>query len=74
MIIGSSPQEEKIGISLLSSSSPRYGIGIFYQGGIGYCWIAGDVEYCRRIEADTIQSFTNKVFEQYNLNLVGGTW
>lgn len=39
VITGSSLEEGKIRISLLSSSSPRYGIGIFYQTGFGYCWI-----------------------------------
>jgi hypothetical protein len=71
---GSTPYEDNIGISMLTSSYPKYGIGIFYQVGFGYCWIVGDTEYCRSINANTIQDFIQKASEEYNLNLVGGTW
>ncbi|WP_146751419.1 hypothetical protein [Legionella feeleii] len=71
---GNSAEEINIGISLLSSTEPRYGIGIFYQAGFGYCWIVGDSEYCRRIDANTISDFIEIASKNYNLSLKGGTW
>jgi len=72
---GSSPEEGDIGISLLSSTQPKYGIGIFYQsGGFGDLFIAGDTEHCRRIKSTTIDDFIKISAQDYSLTLIGATW
>jgi hypothetical protein len=72
---GISTAEGIIGISLLSSSNPRYGIGIFYETGkFGDVFIAGDCEYSRRIKADTLEIFINHAYQNYQLKLEGANW
>ena len=72
---GISSEEGNIGISLLASVTPKYGIGIFYEsGGFGDLFIAGDAEYCRRVKAGTFDTFKKTAKQNYQLTLEGATW
>lgn len=75
VVRGSSEAESNIGISLLTSVGPKYGIGIFYEvGGIGDLFIAGDREHVRRIKAFTIAEFKKIAYQDYQLTLDGAGW
>lgn len=70
---GVSIEEGEFGNTLLSSTSPKHGVGIYYFKGYGYLFIAGDYEGCRKITAASLDGFI-AIARQYSLELVGGTW
>ncbi|MBP9726690.1 MAG: hypothetical protein KBD83_04420 [Gammaproteobacteria bacterium] len=72
---GTSPWENSIGISQLTSMFPKYGVGMFFQGAkIGYVFISGDIEYCRKIEVGNIKDFIKFAYDNYQLAFTGVTW
>ena len=70
-----SPWEDHSGFSMLVSNSGRRGIGIYYRTGkMGFLFIVGDSEPCRKEYDETLSGFIRQAGEKYGLTLVGGTW
>ncbi|MHB1949482.1 MAG: hypothetical protein ACYCQI_15395 [Gammaproteobacteria bacterium] len=75
VVRGFSNEEGSFGITLLTSSYPNYGIGIYYQKGeFGDIFICGDSEYSKRIKASTLHEFIQISRDNHKLNLIGATW
>ena len=69
-----SPEEGQSGFSLLSSSSGKRGIGIYYKAGKrGFLMMVGDPETCRKETSETVQSFIELARQKYGMHLVGPT-
>ncbi|WP_428486241.1 hypothetical protein [Rhodopila sp.] len=69
------PWEGNSGFSLLASNCGVRGIGIYYRSGkMGFLFVVGDREPCRKEYAETIQQFIGVARAKYGLKLEGGTW
>ena len=70
-----SPAEGQSGFSALASNSSVRGIGIYYRSGkMGFLFIVGDAEPCRKEYAETLSQFLRAAKVKYGLDLVGGAW
>jgi hypothetical protein len=70
-----SPWEGQAGYSFLASNSDARGVGLYYRAGkLGYLFVVGDSEPCRKENAETLQQFIDIAKEKHGLNLEGGTW
>lgn len=70
-----SQEEGHSGFSYLASNKGIRGVGIYFRTGrVGYVFVVGDAEPCRRVNADTLAGFVSMAKEKYELNLTGGTW
>jgi hypothetical protein len=70
----SSREEGQSGFSLLSSSTGRRGVGIYYKSGkLGFLMMVGDPELCRKETSESIQSFIELALQSYGMNLIGPT-
>jgi hypothetical protein len=71
-----SPEEGHSGYTILASNSGiTRGIGIYYRSGkIGFLFIAGDLERCRKERVETVEAFIHVAVAKYGLNLQGGMW
>ncbi|MBY0375359.1 MAG: hypothetical protein K2Q23_15300 [Bryobacteraceae bacterium] len=68
------PAEGQSGFSLLSSSTGRRGIGIYYKSGkLGFLMMVGDPEMCIKEMSESIQAFIKLAHQKYDMNLVGPT-
>lgn len=68
------PAEGPSGFSLLSSSTGRRGIGIYYKSGkLGFLMMVGDPEMCVKEASESIQAFVELAHRKYDMNLVGPT-
>ena len=66
------PWEGRSGFSLLASNSDVRGIAIYYRSGkMGFLFIVGDPEYCRKQYAETLDKFVEMASERYGLTLTG---
>jgi len=66
------PWEEKSGFTLLASNSGIRGIGIYYRSGkMGFLFIVGDSEHCRKEYAETLNKFVEMAKMTYGLTLTG---
>ena len=66
------PWEGRSGFSLLASNSDVRGIAIYYRSGnMGFLFIVGDAEYCRREYAETLNKFVKMAKMKYGLALTG---
>lgn len=64
------PWEGHSGFSLFASNSDTRGIGIYYQAGkMGFVFIVGDSECCRKEYAQTAKDFVEMAKKKYDLNL-----
>lgn len=69
------PWEGNSGFSVLAANSGARGIGIYYRSGkVGFIFVVGDDEPCRKEYADTIEQFAAIAKAKYGLKLEGGTW
>jgi hypothetical protein len=69
------PWEGKSGFTALASNSDKRGIGIYYRAGkLGFLFIVGDSEFCRKEYAETLNQFIAVAKGAYGLDLRGGTW
>ncbi len=69
-----SPAEGHSGFSVLASNSRIRGTAIYYlSGGMGFLFIVGDSEPCRKEYSDTLNQFVEVARAKYGLNLTGGT-
>jgi hypothetical protein len=67
-----SPWEGKSGFTVLASNTDVRGIGIYYRSGqMGFLFIVGDCQYCRRIDAETLGIFIEMAKTTYELDLTG---
>jgi hypothetical protein len=67
-----SPWEGKCGFALLASNSDIRGIGVYYRSGkMGFLFIVGDSEYCRKEHAETLDQFVELARMTYGLTLIG---
>jgi hypothetical protein len=67
-----SPSEGKSGFAFLASNSDVRGIGIYYRSGrMGFLFIVGDTEYCRKEYAETLDKFVQIAKVTYGLTLSG---
>jgi hypothetical protein len=68
------PEEGQSGFSLLSSSTGRRGVGIYYKSGkLGFLMMVGDPEMCIKETSETIQAFIELAHQKHGMNLVGPT-
>lgn len=68
------PAEGQSGFALISSSTGRRGVGIYYKSGRqGFLMMVGDPELCIKEAADTIQEFIELAHQKYGMNLIGPT-
>jgi hypothetical protein len=66
------PWEGRSGFSLLASNSDVRGIAIYYRSGkMGFLFIVGDSEYCRKEYAETLDKFVEMAGMRYGLTLTG---
>lgn len=65
-----SPEEGDSGYSILCSNKEPRGVGIFFRTGkMGYIFVVGDSEPCRREDGRTLEEFVIMAREKYGLNL-----
>jgi hypothetical protein len=70
-----SPWEGHSGFSFFASNSSVRGVGVYYGSGkLGFLFIVGDSEPCRKEYAETLNQFIEAASAKYGLNLNGGTW
>jgi hypothetical protein len=66
------PWEGRSGFSFLASNSDVRGIAIYYRSGkMGFLFIVGDSEYCRKEYAETLNKFVEMAGMKYGLTLTG---
>lgn len=67
---GVSPAEDKGGYSLFASNSGQRGIAIYFVAGkLGYLFVAGDAEPCRKEYAETDRDFIEIAKAKYGITL-----
>jgi hypothetical protein len=70
-----SPWEGKSGFTILVSNSDIRGIGIYYRSGkMGFLFIVGDSDYCRKEYAETLKQFVEMAEVTYGLALIGASF
>jgi hypothetical protein len=70
-----SPEEGLGGFSFLASNVNVRGMGVYYRvGKLGFLFIVGDSQNCRKIYTETLNEFIQIAKTNYGLNLTGVTW
>jgi hypothetical protein len=69
-MVSVSAEEGRSGFSLLASNSDKVGIAVYYLSGkLGFLFIVGDIELCRKEYADTEEHFIELAKKKYGLTL-----
>jgi hypothetical protein len=70
-----STEEGHSGFSVLASNTGTRGTGIYFRSGrLGFLFIVGDSEPCRKEYTQTLNQFVAVAKAKYGLTLMGATW
>ena len=65
------PWEGNGGFSLVAANAGKRGIGMYFQSGkMGFLFIVGDSQYCRKEYAETLNEFVVLARAKYDLSLI----